>query len=49
MLKPKELTHMGKGDIKTKRGKITNKSFGKKRPHQVKNTPKTEKVEADSK
>ena len=24
---------MGKGDIKTKKGKITNKSFGKKRPH----------------
>ncbi|WP_207426248.1 30S ribosomal protein THX [Pedobacter sp. SYSU D00535] len=26
---------MGKGDIKTKRGKITNKSFGKKRPHKL--------------
>jgi 30S ribosomal protein S31 len=26
---------MGKGDIKTKRGKITNKSFGKKRSHKV--------------
>ncbi|WP_423148311.1 30S ribosomal protein THX [Rubrolithibacter danxiaensis] len=24
---------MGKGDIKTKKGKITNKSFGKKRKH----------------
>ncbi|HEY0666915.1 MAG TPA: 30S ribosomal protein THX [Sphingobacteriaceae bacterium] len=27
---------MGKGDIKTKKGKITAGSFGKKRPHQVK-------------
>lgn len=28
---------MGKGDIKTKRGKITNKSFGKTRPHKKRN------------
>jgi 30S ribosomal protein S31 len=27
---------MGKGDIKSKRGKIINGSFGKKRPHGVK-------------
>ncbi len=27
---------MGKGDIKTKKGKITNKSFGKKRSHKLK-------------
>jgi 30S ribosomal protein S31 len=27
---------MGKGDIKSKKGKITNKSFGKKRPHKAK-------------
>ena len=27
---------MGKGDIKSKKGKITNKSFGKKRPHRLK-------------
>lgn len=26
---------MGKGDIKSKRGKISNKSFGKKRPHKA--------------
>ncbi|KAA8483575.1 SSU ribosomal protein S31P [Arcticibacter tournemirensis] len=26
---------MGKGDIKSRRGKITNKSFGKKRPHKL--------------
>lgn len=28
---------MGKGDIKTQRGKIANKSFGKTRPHKRKN------------
>lgn len=27
---------MGKGDIKTKKGKITNGSFGKKRPYVAK-------------
>ena len=26
---------MGKGDIKTRKGKITNGSFGKRRPHQA--------------
>jgi ribosomal small subunit protein bTHX len=36
---------MGKGDIKTKRGKITNKSFGKKRPHHMKEV--AEKTEAE--
>lgn len=37
---------MGKGDIKTKRGKIINGSFGKKRPHGVKpaEASKNEKV-----
>ena len=33
---------MGKGDIKSKKGKITNKSFGKKRPHKL--SKKTEAV-----
>ncbi|MXV52411.1 30S ribosomal protein THX [Pedobacter sp. HMF7647] len=32
---------MGKGDIKSKKGKITNGSFGKKRPHDKKK-PATE-------
>lgn len=27
---------MGKGDIKSKRGKIVNGSFGKSRPHKAK-------------
>jgi 30S ribosomal protein S31 len=27
---------MGKGDIKSKKGKIANGSFGKKRPHKPK-------------
>jgi 30S ribosomal protein S31 len=27
---------MGKGDLRTRRGKIYNGSFGKKRPHKVK-------------
>ncbi len=30
---------MGKGDIKTKRGKIFNGTFGVKRPHKVKVVP----------
>lgn len=29
---------MGKGDIKSKKGKISAGSFGKKRPHKVKAT-----------
>lgn len=29
---------MGKGDIKSKRGKIVNGSFGKRRPHRVKSS-----------
>lgn len=40
-------THfMGKGDIKSKRGKIVNGSFGKRRPHRVKSSGavKNEKV-----
>lgn len=42
---------MGKGDIKTKRGKITNKSFGKKRSHKVNKearSAETEKTEMKS-
>lgn len=42
---------MGKGDIKTKRGKITNKSFGKKRSHRVNKSTETvneEKTKAKS-
>jgi len=30
---------MGKGDIKTKRGKIFNGTFGVSRPHKVKAVP----------
>ncbi len=29
---------MGKGDIKSKRGKITNKSYGARRPRKIKKT-----------
>ncbi|WP_374164110.1 30S ribosomal protein THX [Arcticibacter sp. MXS-1] len=36
---------MGKGDIKSKRGKITNKSFGKKRPHRLKQTQQSSQTE----
>jgi 30S ribosomal protein S31 len=36
---------MGKGDIKTKRGKITNKSFGKRRSHKV--IKKAERVQEE--
>ena len=42
---------MGKGDIKTKRGKITNKSYGKRRSHKVNKTTDTvdkEKIEKKS-
>jgi 30S ribosomal protein S31 len=31
---------MGKGDIRTRRGKITNGSYGKKRPHKPKQRKK---------
>ena len=31
---------MGKGDTRTRRGKINNGSYGKKRPHKVKKTKK---------
>lgn len=36
---------MGRGDIKTKKGKISNGSFGKSRPAKTKKTaaPKSEK------
>lgn len=39
---------MGKGDIKTKRGKIFNGTFGVSRPHKVKVVPvaATEKKKA---
>jgi 30S ribosomal protein S31 len=30
---------MGKGDLRTRRGKIYNGSFGKKRPHKLKKKP----------
>ena len=33
---------MGKGDIKSKRGKIVNGSFGKRRPHKL--SKKTEAI-----
>ena len=36
---------MGKGDIKSKKGKITNGSFGKRRPHKL--TKKTEIVQEE--
>jgi 30S ribosomal protein S31 len=35
---------MGKGDIKSKKGKIANGSFGKSRPHKI-----AKKVEAETK
>lgn len=38
---------MGKGDIKTKKGKITNNSFGKKRPHKVKVSSKSEQTQTE--
>lgn len=40
---------MGKGDIKTKRGKITNKSFGKSRPHRAKQAAEEKQAEKASK
>jgi len=39
---------MGKGDIKTKRGKISSGSFGKKRPHSVKAKNNTVSKEKDT-
>lgn len=33
IVKTKIFYTMGKGDIKTRRGKISNGSFGKRRPH----------------
>jgi 30S ribosomal protein S31 len=32
---------MGKGDTRTRRGKINNGSYGKKRPHKIKQAKKT--------
>lgn len=42
---------MGRGDKKTRKGKIFAGSFGKSRPHKVaaKATPKKEKVEVEVK
>jgi 30S ribosomal protein S31 len=31
---------MGKGDVRTRRGKISNGSYGKKRPHKPKRSKK---------
>jgi ribosomal small subunit protein bTHX len=31
---------MGKGDVRTRRGKIFNRSYGKKRPHKPKQRKK---------
>ena len=37
--------YMGKGDKKTKRGKIANKSYGVRRPRKIrKKTPVEEKI-----
>lgn len=38
---------MGKGDIKTKRGKIANQSFGKLRKHKAEPDKKQENAEED--
>jgi 30S ribosomal protein S31 len=35
--------HMGKGDKRTKKGKIFRGSFGKRRPRKVKKTPVAKK------
>jgi ribosomal small subunit protein bTHX len=40
---------MGKGDIKTKRGKIVNKSFGKRRLHKKKKTENERKQQENKK
>ncbi|ATL46755.1 30S ribosomal protein THX [Chitinophaga caeni] len=37
---------MGKGDVKTKRGKIAKGSFGKKRPAKLKKATKAAKAKA---
>jgi ribosomal small subunit protein bTHX len=39
---------MGKGDIKTKRGKITNRSFGKLRKHKTQPDKKQEHSEENN-
>jgi len=39
---------MGKGDKKTKKGKIAMGSWGKKRPHDIKKTKPTEAVGAEA-
>jgi 30S ribosomal protein S31 len=35
---------MGKGDIRTRRGKINNGSYGKTRPHDPKKKPEQKKT-----
>ena len=35
-------TNMGKGDKKSKRGKIANKSYGARRPRKIKRKPSVE-------
>lgn len=40
---------MGRGDKKTRKGKIFAGSFGKSRPHKVKKTVAPKKVEAEAK
>jgi ribosomal small subunit protein bTHX len=39
---------MGKGDIKTRKGKITNHSFGKLRKHKAETEKKPEPTEDNS-
>jgi 30S ribosomal protein S31 len=39
---------MGKGDTKTKRGKITKGTYGKRRPHKVKKAEAVPEVKAAS-
>jgi 30S ribosomal protein S31 len=45
----KKIIIMGKGDVKTKRGKIINGSFGVSRPHKVKKVVVEEVVVAVAK
>ncbi|HYK76634.1 MAG TPA: 30S ribosomal protein THX [Daejeonella sp.] len=39
---------MGKGDMKTRRGKIANNSFGKRRPHKLETHNKPPEAEKKS-
>lgn len=40
---------MGKGDIKTRRGKLSNKSYGARRPRKRKTTAEPKNKKADKK